>query len=328
MKKLACLSLIFVTIFILIFTLASYGQGIPKIGSVVVGSGSIGGAFNLIAATICDEANLITGQSAYGSISGGGITNVPMVSKGDAGIGMSYTPHLKLAEKGEFPYDQKITNVRALFKVIPGVYHLIADPNLPISSFEELVKTDKTFRLGFSTPAAGDFVILSAILNYYGSSVRALDAKGNEVLQQSFNENVDSWKDRRLDLFATLIMTPASSITDAISSRRGVIWSFPDDLIEHLEKEYGCERFTIRAGTYGLEKDVISVDVPIVFFARENLPEETAYYFTKAAAEGHERLISVLSGFKDWSPETMFEGVGIDLHPGAEKYYKERGWLK
>ena len=203
MKNLSFLLIIFVTIFIMVFTLSIYGQDIPKIEKIVVASGAIGGSFNLIAATICDEANLIIGQSSYGSVSGGGVTNIPMVSKGDAGIGMSHPLHLKLAEKGEWPYDQKITNLRALFAVLPNVYHVIADPNLPISSFEELIKSDKTYRLGFSTPAASDFVVLTAILNYYGMSLKDLDQKGHEILQQSLSENVDSWKDRRSRLSTT-----------------------------------------------------------------------------------------------------------------------------
>lgn len=55
--------------------------------------------------------------------------------------------------------------------------------------------------------------------------------------------------------------------------------------------------------------------------------DEVVYLITKTVAEMKDRLVKVNPAFQRWEPGMMPKGLGIDIHPGAVKYYKERGWL-
>lgn len=58
------------------------------------------------------------------------------------------------------------------------------------------------------------------------------------------------------------------------------------------------------------------------------MPDDVAYSIVKTIAENHTRYGSVISSMKWVKPEDMAADVGIPLHPGAEKYYREKGWMK
>lgn len=83
---------------------------------------------------------------------------------------------------------------------------------------------------------------------------------------------------------------------------------------------------TIPAGTYGLTSDVKTVAVMAMLTAYSKLPEDTVYQVTKAIFENTAQIGHAKGAFI--KAETALDGMGIDLHPGAAKYFKEKGILK
>ena len=68
--------------------------------------------------------------------------------------------------------------------------------------------------------------------------------------------------------------------------------------------------------------------MPYVVFTTTELDADIVYNLTRVIAENRERLVAAHSAFQDWEPEDMLGGVGIALHEGAERYYRERGWIE
>jgi hypothetical protein len=65
----------------------------------------------------------------------------------------------------------------------------------------------------------------------------------------------------------------------------------------------------------------------MVLFTHRDVSEEAVYVFTRTIAENESRFRESYGTFKEWKAEDMVNDLGIDIHPGALKYYKERGWL-
>ena len=61
--------------------------------------------------------------------------------------------------------------------------------------------------------------------------------------------------------------------------------------------------------------------------ARMELSEDLVYRMTKALYENTDRLAEIYSALADLDPETAAEGLPIEFHPGAERYWKEKGKL-
>jgi TRAP transporter TAXI family solute receptor len=88
---------------------------------------------------------------------------------------------------------------------------------------------------------------------------------------------------------------------------------------------------TMPANTFkGQPEPVATVGFPTVLITNKELPEATAYTITKTVLENKDALVRGHAGLAEFDPKTAWqpEKVGIPLHPGAEKAYREKGWMK
>ena len=297
---------------------------------VTVATGPAGGMYQGLGGVISDKANELAGTTVFGITSGGSVTSIPVVGNNEAGIGVTLTPFLVMAQDGSGPFDgQTFPNLRALFVLLPTQHYFLVNPRLGVSNYRELVEKKPRIIFGGAGRTSPSFWIVEDILGFYGAGHAAMQDWGAEVLLQSTSENVSSWNDGRSDIFNTNSLFPASSITQATSTRRGVFWDIPEEVMPLLEAR-GYRAAVIPAGSYpGQDKDYHTVGANTAVFANTDVSEEAAYYFTKAFVEAQDRLAStVSSGFVGWDVREMMEGAGIEFHEGAKRYYREMGWMQ
>lgn len=108
---------------------------------------------------------------------------------------------------------------------------------------------------------------------------------------------------------------------------------FPQLSDETLAKlvENGFDYIEIEANTWNKQTEVIkSVGTQQIVLVHKDLPEEVAYDLTKALVENKDELASQIASLSHFNPEVAgtIEQTGVELHPGAEKYFKEQGYLK
>jgi TRAP transporter TAXI family solute receptor len=97
----------------------------------------------------------------------------------------------------------------------------------------------------------------------------------------------------------------------------------------YLVEKFGLADAIIPAGTYpALTDDFPTVKSPLVIFTRADISEEVIYVFTKAAAENKKYIASATATMQAWNTDDMWKELGIETHPGALRYYKERGWVQ
>lgn len=108
------------------------------------------------------------------------------------------------------------------------------------------------------------------------------------------------------------------------------VLDFTDEQLETLRKKYPIwTRYVIKAGTYpGQEREIRTVGQPNFLACRPDLPEETVYLITKTIYENLPFLHNIHKATMAMSLERATAGLPVPLHPGAEKYYREKGIIQ
>ena len=90
----------------------------------------------------------------------------------------------------------------------------------------------------------------------------------------------------------------------------------------------GFSPYTIPKGTYAnQDADVVTVGLPMILFTSADADEDLVYTVTKTIYENDDYMKQVHSSFKEFSRDKMHQGNAIELHPGAVKFYKEKGLM-
>jgi len=126
---------------------------------------------------------------------------------------------------------------------------------------------------------------------------------------------------------------PVAAITQLyaqLGAKRVQVLDFSDAQLAGIRKDYPIwNRFVIEAGTYpGQTKDINTISQPNFLACRPDLPDDTVYLIVKTVYENLPFLHNIHKATKAMSLERATTGLPVPLHPGAEKYYRERGIIK
>ena len=150
------------------------------------------------------------------------------------------------------------------------------------------------------------------------------------MIYGGMGERFDDWADGKLDLYATMSEPPYPQIARMFEKSPGSLMSLSDEAQDYFVEKFGYGKYTIPAGSYpGQDEDVQTVAVPYAMFTRADVDDEIIYHMVKCLAENPERLAAAAYSYeKNWKPEDMPNNLGIEIHEGAQRYYKERGWIQ
>jgi hypothetical protein len=124
--------------------------------------------------------------------------------------------------------------------------------------------------------------------------------------------------------------TPTSAVTNAFASigaENITVLGFSAEDLKKIDEAYPVwTPFTIKAGTYpGQEKDINTIAQPNLLVVTKDTPEETVYLLTKTIYENLPFLNTVHKATKVMAVEKAIDGLPMPLHPGAAKFYTEKG---
>jgi len=229
---------------------------------------------------------------------------------------------LDAAFNGKNQFDKaSLTNLRALGALYPETVQLITRADMNINSVRDL----KGKRVSSGAPGSGQYQLLTDLLAVHG--LKREDVRED---MSSFTQAVDKIKDGNLE--ATLITAgvPTSAVTDfAQSHALKVIPLSGPEIAELRKRQPYYTSVTIPAGTYrGLAAPVETLAVMAVWATHDALPENVAYEVTRALYENTAIMGQVHVQGRNISLQTALSVGSTPLHPGAVKYFREKGVLK
>jgi TRAP transporter TAXI family solute receptor len=249
------------------------------------------------------------------------VENLNLLQQGKGEIGFSLGDSVKLAWEGdkEAGFPGKLDKLRGIAAIYPNYIQIVASRESGIKTLADL----KGKSLSVGAPASGTELNARAILEAAGMSYS--DMGKTEYLP--FAESVELIKNRQLDATLQSAGLGVASIRDLATSLPINVVAVPSADVEKIGTPY--LPVVIPAGTYdGQDEDVETAAVGNFLITHEGVSEETAYQMTKLLFENLPQMIASHAAASAIDPAKALEGMPVPLHPGAERYYKEKGLLK
>ncbi|WP_372501704.1 TAXI family TRAP transporter solute-binding subunit [Tistrella mobilis] len=309
-----------------VFAAGLAGATVPAAAAtdILIGGGAVTGVYYQVALQACaiinkqaaDKLNCV-GRPALGSV-----FNVNAVSRGLLDFGVAQSDANYNAWSGAADWDgKKVENLRSVFSVHPETVLLVTRKETGIKSVEDL--KGKTVNIG--NPGSGQRGNAMDVLDLYGLNPDSdLNAQG---LQQG--EASRALVDSKIDAFFYTVGNPSAAIEDPANSTEIDLINVNSDAIKKFVGERPYYVMTsIPANTYrGVDHPTETYAVKATMITSSDVSEDTVYTFVKTFFENFDAFKASNAAFRDLEPKQMLEGLTAPLHPGAEKYYKEKGWM-
>lgn len=249
---------------------------------------------------------------------GGGISNVALVGagKGELGFSMSIVP--RMGALGMAPFKSKVTNVKAIAQLSGNMIHIVVSKDSGVKTIADL-KGKK-----FATQPVGNVTTeaFKAVLATKGLAETDLDlTRGGQ------GYGAKEMKDRRLVGFTATTNPPSPAFADVSQSLDVSFIPIDDETFVALKKDNpGFVRAEIPAGTYrGQDAAVVTAATAMIIVVNEAMPDAQVEWITKTLSENIGSMQKIHKAWSTISVKSMSEVSGVDLHPGAAKYYKSVG---
>ncbi len=306
-----------------------------------IGTGSAGGTYfpigGLIANAIsnppgsrpCDEGGScgVPGLVAIAQSTNASAHNVTAINEGqmEAGLTGAATLYFAYTGTGKFEGNQK-PKLRVIANLFPEDMHLVLPEGGELGSLKDL----KGKRVGIAQAGSGTQIAVEMILNDNGITRDDIDEA-----ELNNNQSAERIADGQLDAYFYAAGTPVAAMIQLDNTKGMDLYSFSPEEIEAIGKilPYYVPS-QIPAGTYaGVQHDTDTVAVNGILVTNEDQSEELVYEITKALWNDNSRklLDSGHAKGKVIRLETALKGIdnlGVPLHPGAERFYREAGVIK
>lgn len=293
---------------------------------ITIGTGGQTGVYYVVGQSICRLVN--RGSSEHGlkctaPSTGGSVANINAIKGGDLSMGVAQSDQQYYAFNGEQSFSEPFDKLRAVFSVHPEPFTVVARTEAGIENFEDL----KGMRVNIGNPGSGQRATMDVVMDAMGWT-RDDFALASELKAA---EQAQALCDNRVDAFVYQVGHPNGSIQEAFSSCDADFVDVSNEAIDQLMADNAFfAPATIPASLYeGVEEDTETFGVRATFVSSADVPEDTVYQVVKAVFDNFDRFKTLHPAFSVLEQEEMISaGLAAPLHAGAEKYYREQGWIE
>lgn len=280
-----------------------------------IATGGTGGTYYPLGGAFADIIKDETGIDANAITSGASAENMAILDAGDAEIAFAQTDIATYATEGKLMFKEKIESVKGIATLYPETIQIVTTKKSGIQSVEDLKgKVVSVGEAGSGTRANAE-----QILEVHGMTFDDI-----EVRNLSFDDSVSGIQDGTIDAAFITAGTPTGAVESLSATEDVVIVPIAEDKINALIEKYPYyAKDEVPQGTYKLAEAVPTVAVRAMLVARADLPEDTVYNVTKAIFENLDKVKHAKA--QQIKLENALDGMSIELHPGAKKYFDEKG---
>lgn len=249
------------------------------------------------------------------------VENLVLLQRGGGEIAFSLGDSLKAAWEGdeEAGFKSKLDKLRVIAAIYPNYIQIVATADSGIKTLADL----KGKSLSVGAPKSGTELNSRAILKAAGMDYKEL----GKVEYLPFAESVDLMKNRQLSATLQSAGLGVASLKDLSNSSEITMVSVPKAVVDKIGPPFVAA--TIPAGTYkGQDQDVPTAAVINYLVTSSAVSDELAYQMTKLIFENLPELANAHAAGREIKLENAAAGSPAPLHPGAARYYTEKGVLK
>lgn len=308
----------------------------PPHEALVIAAMPPGSSWYVFAATLAQLLETqLPGRSMEIFARGGGTGNPALVERGKASIALCQVATAVWAWDG-LPlafHGVKHRRIRALVGGLNSVWMTAVARQEYIrrtghATLEKMLRSSPGPRIIMKPPGSTVPVAADMILSHYGLSRASIIANSGSIIQVAVNQIPEMLADGRADLYFETAIKGHPALTEAATTADIRFLDFDEGLLAYLATQ-GMTPRPLPAWFKGQDRPTAAVDCGTVLIARDDLPEELAYLITKTMCEKRDVMIQAHKAWADFQPAASHrrEVTGLPLHPGAERYFRERQWL-
>ncbi len=312
----------FTAFFILIFNLSpAIASKKPKF--IKIAASSMGGTWFPLAAATAEVLNQNIEGTTFTATLGGGVSNLKNIENGKILMGLGTGSASYMAIQGVAPFSSKAKNLRLIGVYYTYPYNLVVRANSNIHSIGDLRgKNLGVTKKGWSTEVACRNILKTAGLDY-----DEIKKSGGSITYAGHSQMRGMFKDRKLDFVPDSNNPPSPGIIELSTVTSIRLIDLGPQAIAKLKKiNPGYSTIEIPAGTYkGQPNKVINLGDPTGMMVSADLDVHLVYNITKAIFENTGDIAKVHNVLKQFSLDNALNGAFLPLHPGALRYYEEKG---
>ena len=249
------------------------------------------------------------------------VENLILLQQGRGELAFTLGDSLKAAWEGdeEAGFKSKLDKLRVLGAIYPNYIQIVATSDSGIKTLADL----KGKSLSVGAPKSGTELNSRAILAAAGMTYKNM----GKVEYLPFAESVDLMKNRQLNATLQSAGLGVASLKDLSTSTEITVVSVPKAIVDKIGPPFVPAM--IPANTYtGQDKDVPTAAVVNYLVTSLAVSDDLAYQMTSLIFESLPELVNAHAAGKEIKLETAATGSPVPLHPGAIRYYKEKGLIK
>lgn len=265
---------------------------------------------------------------------GGGVANPMVVQNGDAEVALSNVATSVWASQGHDMYQgASAPDIRALVGGLNSVYMGVMARNdfmedHGFETLEDIFSSGEAVTIVLKPTGSAAVPATQMILESLGTSFEGIEENGGDVIQVETAQIPQVVRDGQADVYFDTIINGHPVITEVTLTGDVRFLDLPQPVLEHLSAN------GLNPGEYGpwfenQDGPNMGADFGTVLIAHASLSDDVAYEITRTLVENAEAMAQAHAAWRTFVPEQawMPENTGIPLHPGAERYYRERGWM-
>lgn len=322
----------------LLITGAGAGQAEEEIRYFTIGTAGIGGTYFPLAGDIanaisnppgslgCEEGGScgVPGLIAVAQSSHGSVSNVSAIIEGglNSGFSQSDVAYWAYSGTGTFEGREPMRDLRVIAALYPEHVHLIASKASGIASVADL----KGKRVSLDKTDSGTYPDALLVLEAFGLSEESLAVEHFKP-----EDAAAALREDRIDALFFVGGYPAPAISELAETTEIVLVPIKGGQVDGMLREHSFfARDAIPDEAYPGVAGVDTIAVGAQWLTRLELEEDLIYQITRALWNPATRKLLDVGHAKGASVtrQTALDGIGIPLHPGAERFYREAGMIK
>ncbi|MFC4007349.1 TAXI family TRAP transporter solute-binding subunit [Nonomuraea purpurea] len=261
----------------------------------------------------------IPNTQATASVTSASVENIKLLAGGKADIGFSQADTAADAVNGKDTFTAK-QPIKAIARIYDNYSHVVVAPGVNASKLADF----KGKRVSLGPANSGTQVVARRMLQAAGVNPDADITKQ----QLSINEAVQAAKDGTIDAFFWVGGLPTAGITDLATSKPDMKMLDTSDVLPTMQSTYGQQYVGLDidlAADYKLKGTIKTVGIANVLLVPDKMSDQLAYDITKTLFEKKAELTAVHPEAKKLEVKLGQQVAPVALHPGAARYYQEKG---
>jgi uncharacterized protein len=303
-------------------------EGLSATTELLFATGGVSGTFYPLGGAIAQVWNKqIPGLNVTVQATGGSLENVRLLGGKGAEIAICMNDIAYYGQQGLEAFktkNEKYENYSAIGNVYPDVIQIFTRKDSQIRTIGDL----KDRKVSVGPPGSGTEISARQILGIYGLDYKTKKDLSAQYL--SYTEAADQFKDKHIEAAYFVVAVPNAALQDINLMHPVQFLEIDDQKFESITKAYPLySRFVIAQNSYqGQANPIKTIAVYSSILVRNDLPEDLVYQMTKTMYENNASIAEAHAAGKSLDLSIATQGVAIPIHPGARKYYKEKGLLK